>query len=373
MRLGLSFDLDRQPALQAAVRGLPPLPGHDPRQALAHLAAAGLLAECVPAAHGGAAERISLRALCIVREALAAIDPLYDLMFAMQGLGSYPVTLSGTAAQQMALLPRIVRGEAIGAFALTEPAAGSDIAAVRTSARAEGEGYVIEGEKTFISNAGLATQYVLFARTSDDRKRGLSAFLVPAGVPGLTVQPLCLLTGEHPIGTLRLSGVRVDRAALLGQEGDGMRLALCTLDLFRTSVGAAAVGMGRRALTEALAYVRRREQFGQLLSGFQATQMALAEMATELDAAALLVQRAATLVDSGARATLESSMAKLKATEAAQVIVDRALQLHGGSGLLAGGILERLYREVRALRIYEGTSEIQKLIIARELLKDSPA
>lgn len=366
--LSLPWDLPRRRALEQAALSLPE--GiHDPHEALARVAAAGLLRECVPAAYGGAEEQVQLRALCAVRAALAYRDPLYDLMFALQGLGSYPVTLAGSAAQREALLPAIVRGEAIGAFALTEPEAGSDVSAIRTMARRTGDGYVLDGEKTFISNAGVATSYLLFARTGDHPRRGLSAFLLPATAPGLVVRPQRLLTGEHPIGMLHLQGVVLSEEARVGAEGEGMAIALRTLDLFRPSVGAAAVGMARRALHEARSHVRCRVQFGKPLCEFQATQVALAEMATLVESAALLVERAAFLVDGGARATLESSMAKLHATEAAQQVVDRALQLHGGIGLLAGSVLERLYREVRALRIYEGTSEIQKLIIARELLR----
>ncbi len=369
----LPWDLPRRPALLAAVDGLP-LPDdaeavHDPRVALSQLAQAGLLRECVPASHGGAADRLELRALCDIRAALAYRSPLHDLMFAMQGLGTYPVTLAGTPEQRQALLPAAARGQAIGAFALTEPEAGSDVAAIRTTARPEGEGYLLHGEKTFISNAGLATQYILFARTGDHPKKGLSVFLLPAGVPGLHITPLRLLTGDHPIGSLSLCGVRLPRSARVGEEGAGMSLALSTLALFRASVGAAAVGMARRALDETLHRVRRRVQFGKPLADFQATQMALAEMATALSAADLLVRRAAYLVDSAHEAGKECSMAKLFATETAHQVVDRALQLHGGSGLVAGSIIERLYREVRALRIYEGTSEIQKLVIARDLLR----
>lgn len=375
-RAPLPWDLPRRQALLDAVASLPEPPGGSlsPREALSHLAGAGLLRECVPAAHGGVAERVELRALCTIREALAYRDPLYDLMFAMQGLGSYPVTLAGTEAQRRALLPAIASGEAIGAFALTEPQAGSDLSMIATAARRAGDGHVLSGDKTFISNAGLASAYVLFARTGEDPGSGrarLSAFLVPADAPGLSITPMRLLCGDHPIGGLHLREVALPESARIGEEGGGMSLALRTLDHFRASVGAAAIGMARRALDEAVRRTRERVQFGKPLSAHQATQMALGEMAAALEGAALLVERAAYLVDArpGERATPHSAMAKLQATEVAQAVIDRALQLHGGSGLVEGCVTERLYREIRALRIYEGTSEIQKLVIAREILQ----
>jgi alkylation response protein AidB-like acyl-CoA dehydrogenase len=374
----LPWDLPRRQALLDAVAALPDPPGPDgpmrPREALGALAGAGLLRECVPAGHGGAAGRVELRALCAVREALAYRDPLYDLMFAMQGLGSYPVTLAGTEAQRRALLPAIASGQAVGAFALTEPQAGSDLSMIATTARRTGDGYVLSGDKAFISNAGLASAYVLFARTGEDPQTGrarLSAFLVPAEVPGLSITPMRLLCGDHPIGALHLREVALPESARIGEEGGGMSLALRTLDHFRASVGAAAVGMARRALDEAVQRTQERVQFGKPLAAHQATQMALGEMAAALEGAALLVERAAYLVDAhpDERATLHSAMAKLQATEVAQQVIDRALQLHGGSGLIEGCVTERLYREIRALRIYEGTSEIQKLVIAREIMQ----
>ena len=340
------------------------------RQALGALAQAGLLAQSVAAAESTAATAaISLRALCLLRATLAYRSPLYDLMFVMQGLGSYAVALAGSEAQRRSYLPAVASGDAIAALALTEPEAGSDLSGIRTRARRDGAaGYVLDGEKTFISNAGLATHYVLYARTDDHPKKGLTAFLVPAATPGLRTEPLFLLCDDHPIGRVLLSGVQLPESARIGAEGQGLALALGTLEVFRPSVGAAAVGMARRALDETLARVQSRVQFGKPLSSFQATQLALAEMATECEAAALLVMRAAALLDAGMAGLPASAMAKLFATEAAQRIIDRALQLHGGSGLLRGSIIERLYRDVRALRIYEGTSEIQKLVIARALL-----
>ena len=378
----LPGELPRRGALLDAVAALSvPAPAAEPPSAgevpalVRALAAAGLLTECVRS--DAAAPPISLRALCILRAALAYRSPLLDLLLVMQGLGSYAVSLAGSPAQRAAYLPQVASGQAIAALALTEPEAGSDLAGIRTAARAlPGGGYALDGEKVYISNAGVATHYVLYARTAEHPKKGLTAFLLPATAPGLTVTPLRMLCDDHPIGRLVLRDVRLPEDARIGAEGQGMTLALETLAFFRPSVGAAAVGMARRALDESIAHVRRRQQFGQPLAALQATQLALAEMATECDAAALLVQRAALHADAGPDArgpsALPSATAKLYATEAAGRIVDRALQLHGGSGLLAGSVIERLYRDVRALRIYEGTSEIQKLIIARELLRAEP-
>lgn len=342
------------------------------RQAVRDLAQAGLLAACVAAPSGeagGTGDALSLRALCLLRAALAYRSPLYDLMFAMQGLGSHAVARAGSEAQRGSYLPAVACGDAIAALALTEPEAGSDLSAIRTRARRDGSaGYIIDGEKTFISNAGLATHYVLYARTDDHPKKGLTAFLLPAATPGVSTAPLALLCDDHPIGRVLLDSVRLPGSARIGAEGQGLSLALGTLEVFRPSVGAAAVGMARRAVDESVQRVQARVQFGQPLAAFQATQLALAEMATDCEAAALLVMHAATCIDSGAPALPVSAMAKLYATEAAQRIIDRALQLHGGSGLVRGSVIERLYRDVRALRIYEGTSEIQKLVIARSLL-----
>ncbi len=362
-------DFLRRPALLQKVAALP----EDltcPQTVLAKLASAGLLAETVSGTYGGASETISISTLCLLRGALAYVSPLYDLMFAMQGLGNAAVALFGSAAQKAAFLPRVAQGRAICALALTEPDAGSDLSAIKTTAQLHNDEYEIDGEKVFISNAGLATDYVLYARTGPHPKRDLTAFWLPAPTAGLTIEPMRLLCDDHPIGRLRLRGVRLPKDACIGQPGQGMAMALATLQRFRPTVGAAAVGMARRALDEALSHVKKRQQFGQPLSAFQATQMALAEMATDCTQAALLVQHAAALLDSGEEATaaLPSAMAKLAATEMAQRVVDRALQLHGGQGLLAGSRIERLYRDVRSLRIYEGTSEIQKLIIARQLL-----
>jgi acyl-CoA dehydrogenase len=342
---------------------------HDPRRIVERLARHDLLKACVPAQHGGLRERVELRDLCVLRAVLGYRSSLVDTMFAMQGLGSYPVTLAGTAAQQAALLPRVANGQTICAFAITEPDAGSDVSAMTTRAVRDGDHFRIDGEKCFISNAGFADSYVLFARTSDDRHRGISAFLLDGSSNGLTITPTELIA-PHPIGTVKLSGVRVPASALLGQEGEGFSLAMATLDFFRTSVGAAALGMATRALDEAKARVLARKQFGRPLADFQATQMALAEMAVDVAAARLLVFSAAHHIDTaGGPGTVDAAMAKLFATEAAQRVIDRAVQLFGGQGVVAGCIVERLYREVRALRIYEGTSEIQKLVIGKALLK----
>ncbi|MGZ3439802.1 MAG: acyl-CoA dehydrogenase family protein [Polyangia bacterium] len=342
---------------------------HDPRRIVDRLARHELLKSCVPEAYGGLRERVELRDLCVLRAVLGYRSSFADTMYAMQGLGSYPVTLAGSDEQKRALLPRVASGQTICAFAITEPDAGSDVSAITTRAVRDGDHYLVSGTKCFISNAGVADSYVLFARTSDDRHRGLSAFLLDGGASGLTITPTELIA-PHPIGTLKLDGVRIAASARLGEEGDGFALAMSTLDFFRTSVGAAALGMAARAFDEARARVLARKQFGRPLADFQATQMALAEMALDVAAARLLVFSAAHRIDtSDGPGTVDAAMAKLYATEAAQRVVDRAVQLFGGQGVVSGCIVERLYREVRALRIYEGTSEIQKLVIGKALLK----
>jgi acyl-CoA dehydrogenase len=339
----------------------------DARRIVERLARHELLQACVPAQYGGLRERVELRDLCVLRAVLGYRSSLVDTMFAMQGLGSYPVTLAGSDAQKQALLPRVAAGDAICAFAITEPDAGSDVSGIKTRAVRDGDHWIIDGEKCFISNAGVANSYVLFARTSDDKHRGLSAFLVDGS--GFEVTPTALIA-PHPIGTIKLRRVRVPDSALLGGEGNGFALAMQTLDFFRTSVGAAALGMAARALDEAKKRVLERKQFGRPLADFQATQMALADMAVDVAAARLLVFSAAHAIDTThAPGTVDAAMAKLYATEAAQRVIDRAVQLFGGQGVVAGCIVERLYREVRALRIYEGTSEIQKLVIGKALLR----
>jgi len=331
------------------------------RALVRRLGAAGLLA---------LSRDLDVRSLCLAREALAYRGGLPDFAFAMQGLGSGAVTLFGSDAQRELLLPRVVAGEAITGFALSESQAGSDVAALAMSARADGDGYVLDGTKTWISNGGIADAYVVFARTGEaPGARGLSAFLVDADAPGLTIAERIEVIAPHPLATLTFGGVRVGRDRLIGAPGEGFKVAMATLDVFRPTVGAAALGFARRAFDEALTHVRRRELFGAPLAELQLVQGKLADMAVEIDSAALLVYRAAWAKDAGAaRITREAAIAKLAATEAAQRIVDAAVQLHGGLGVTSGHPVERLYREVRALRIYEGASEVQQVIIARAAL-----
>jgi acyl-CoA dehydrogenase len=317
--------------------------------------------------------KLDIRALCLIRESLAYASALADLAFVMQGLGTYAISQAAPEHVRDFWLSRAVEGKAIAAFALTEPEAGSDVAAIQTTARREGDGYVINGTKRFISNAGIADFYTVFARTGtrEDGRPALSAFVVSARMQGFSVVERTQLMAPHPIGEITFDDCRVPAEDMVGNEGDGFRLAMETLDTFRSSVGAAACGMARRALDEALRYALTRRQFGRLLAEHQLVQEKLADMVTELDAARLLVYRAAHLKDSGApRVTREASEAKLFATEAAGRIIDSSVQIHGGSGLVRGCVVERLYRDVRALRIYEGTSEIQKLVIAAQLMKE---
>jgi acyl-CoA dehydrogenase len=287
----------------------------------------------------------------------------------MQGLGTGSISLFGTPAQKDRYLPAAQTGAHLAAFALSEPEGGSDVAALRTTARAEGDLYVLDGRKTWISNGGIAGHYVVFARTGEaPGAKGLSAFVVDADAPGLSVAARIRTTAPHPLATLAFENCRVPAAALLGRPGEGFKIAMATLDIFRSTVAAAALGFARRALDEAIGYARRREAFGARLADFQLTQAALADCATEIDAAALLVYRAAWTKDrAAARVTREASMAKFYATEMAQKVVDRAMQVHGGLGVVADSVVERLYREVRALRIYEGATEIQKLVVAGQV------
>ncbi|HST51892.1 MAG TPA: acyl-CoA dehydrogenase family protein [Pyrinomonadaceae bacterium] len=342
------------------------------RRLLSLLAQADLLRYAVAR---GDATPLDSRSLCIVREALAYHSPLADLAFVMQGLGTYALSLTGTEHVRDFWLERARAGKSIAAFALTEHEAGSDVSNIQTTAERDGDSYVITGRKRFISNAGLADFYTVFARTGtrEDGRAELSAFIVGARMPGFRVASRTTLVAPHPIGEVEFEGVRVPAEDIIGREGDGFRLAMLTMDVFRASVGAAACGMARRAFDEAVYHSKTRRQFGVTLAMHQLIQAKLAVMQTELDAARLLVYRAAHLKDSGATGssmTRAASEAKLHATETAQRIVDEAVQIHGGDGLVRGNAVERLYREVRALRIYEGTSEIQKLIIARELLKE---
>lgn len=340
------------------------------REILGRLGAAGWMRWAVPEAWGGTAEAPDLRACCLLREALAAASPLADAVFALQCLGSMPITLGGTAAQRAAWLPRVLRGEAMTAFAMTEPEAGSDVGGLATTAQRDGDGWRLDGGKTLISNAGIADVYCVFAAT--DRaagSRGLSCFLVPAETPGLRFAGAQVLSAPHPLGEITFEASRLPADALLGEEGAGFKLGMRTLDRLRPTVAAAACGMAARALNEALAHARTRRQFGEPLASFQLMQSKLAVMATELAAARLLVYRAAWEADRGAeRITLEAAMAKAYATEAAQRIVDSAVQIIGGRGVLADHPVDRLYRAVRALRIYEGTTEVQHLVIARHLI-----
>lgn len=341
------------------------------RSLVGALAGEGLLAHTVPAQFEGGTTTLDVRALCVVREHLCYESSLADLMFAMQGLGSFPVAFAGSDELKRQLLPKVKSGDAIAAFAITEPEAGSDVSALQTTARRAGASYVLDGVKTFISNAGLADFYTVFAKTDPAKgSKGISAFVVEKDADGFRFEEKIELIAPHPIGRIRFDGCRVPLSNLLGEEGEGFKIAMTTLDSFRPTVGAAAAGLAWRALDEAIGYAKRRVQFGKPIAEFQATQMKLAEMATQLDAARLLVYRAAWLKDTGVtRVTLESAMAKLYATEAAQRVIDSAVQIHGGAGVVSGAVVERLYREVRALRIYEGTSEIQKLVIAGQLLR----
>jgi acyl-CoA dehydrogenase len=339
------------------------------RQYVNVLAAAGVLHYAVASPDA----KLDLRSLCLIREALAYSSALADLAFVMQGLGTYAISQAAPEHVRDFWLSRAAEGKAIAAFALTELDAGSDVAAIKTTARRDGDAYVIDGRKRFISNAGVADFYTVFARTGthNDGRAQLSAFVVGAKMPGFAVVEQSPMLSEHPIGEIEFKNCRVPAEDMVGAEGDGFLLAMRTLDTFRASVGAAACGMARRALDEALSYASNRKQFGRLLAEHQLIQEKLADMVTELDAARLLVYRAAYLKDTGEeRVTREASEAKLFATEAACRIVDSSVQIHGGTGLLRGSVVERLYRDVRALRIYEGTTEIQKLIIASQLLKE---
>jgi acyl-CoA dehydrogenase len=323
------------------------------------------------------ARGLDVRSLCLIRETLGRTSGIADFAFAMQGLGSGPLSLFGSEAQRRDWLPKVAAGEAIPAFALSEAEAGSDVAAMATTARRDGTDFVIDGEKTWISNAGLAHFYVVFCRFPEAGEKGFAAFLVEADNPGLKVRERIDVLAPHPLGTITFQDCRVTADALIGEAGKGLRVALSTLDVFRSTVGAAALGFARRALDEAVDWTVRRRAFGKNLSEFQLTRGRLADMAVEVDASALLVYRAAWTRDAGAdrnaRVTREAAMAKLYATEAAQRVIDQAVQLLGGRGVVAGSAVERLYREVRALRIYEGTSEIQRLVIAGQLLSGAAA
>ena len=345
---------------------------------------AGWLRYCVPAAFGGALAQLDSRALVVLRETLAYHSPLADFAFAMQGLGSGAITLAGSPAQQAAYLPAVARGDKIAAFALSEPDAGSDAGAMKTVAsqtHAAAAGFVLDGSKTWISNGGIADYYCVFAKTAPEAgTRGISAFIVDASTPGLDASEHIAVMAPHPLATLRFAQCQLPAHALLGELHGGFKLAMRTLDIFRASVAAAALGMARRALAEAVAYARERPMFGQRLADFQLTQAKLGEMAALVDAAAMLTYRAAWLRDcvgteSAAQAqayTAAAAMAKMTATENAQRVIDMALQMHGGMGVKVGTKVESLYRDIRSLRIYEGATEVQQLIIGKSVLKTLP-
>lgn len=338
------------------------------RNLVVDLGKAGILKNCVPAAWGGAADHLDVRSLALCRETLGYHSGLADFSFAMQGLGSGAISLFGTEEQRQQYLPAVAEGKAIAAFALSEAEAGSDVAAMATTAEQSVDGYVLNGEKTWISNGGIADFYCVFARTGEaPGARGLSAFIVDAANPGLEVVERIETVAPHPLARLSFRDCRVDADALIATPGSGFKVAMATLDVYRTTVAAAALGFARRALDEALAHTSTRQLFGAPLSALQMTEAAIADMATEIDASALLVYRSAWAKDCYQdRVTREAAMAKLYATEAAQRIIDQAVQLFGGKGVTKGNMVESLYREIRALRIYEGASEVQKVIIARQ-------
>lgn len=342
------------------------------RRLVKQLGAVGWLRYCVPGAFGGALPEIDSRSLCLARETLAYYDGLADFSFAMQGLGSGAISLFGSDAQKRAYLPKVASGELIAAFALSEPDAGSDAAALQTNATRSDNTFTLNGCKTWISNGGIADFYTVFARTEPGTgSRGISAFIVAADTPGLRVAERIEVIAPHPLAMLAFEDCRVPADCLLGEIGHGFKVAMATLDIFRASVAAAAIGFARRALDETLQRVKTRQMFSQTLADFQLTQAKLADMATAIEAAQLLTYNAAWLRDvRGERPTKQVAMAKMVATESAQTVIDSAVQLFGGLGVKRGEVVERLYREIRALRIYEGATEVQKLIVARSLLKD---
>jgi acyl-CoA dehydrogenase len=345
------------------------------RQLVRDLGRGGWTRHCVPQPRTG----FDVRSLALIREILARHDALADFAFAMQGLGSGAISIAGSPELKARYLPRVIAGDAIAAFALSEPDAGSDVAALHCRATRTPDGYRLEGEKTWISNGGIADFYCVFARTSGPDVRpdgttsaeGITAIVVDAGTPGLSISKRIDTISPHPLATLAFEGCNVSMTQRLGDEGEGFKIAMRTLDVFRTSVAGAAVGFAQRALDEALAHATHRALFGKTLADFQLTRAALADMATGIDAARLLTYRAAWLRDSGQRATREVAMAKMTATETAQQVIDRAVQLFGGRGVARGEVVERLYRDIRALRIYEGATEVQKLIIGRDLIQSA--
>ena len=350
--------------------------GHDVdaecRTLVRQLGAAGWLRHAVGGlAYGGAGDTIDTRAICLIRETLARHSGLADFAFAMQGLGSGAISLAGTEAQKQRYLTRVACGDAIAAFALSEPDAGSDVAAMQCSAHVAGEHAVLNGTKTWISNGGIADFYVVFARTGEaPGARGISAFIVDADTPGFSIAERIDVIAPHPLATLRFTDCKVPLSQRVGAAGEGFKVAMRTLDVFRTSVAAASLGFARRALDEALTRATTRKMFNQTLADFQLTQAKLAQMATTIDSSALLTYRAAWQRDQGRPVTREAAMAKMAATEGAQQVIDAAVQIWGGMGVVSGHIVERLYREIRSLRIYEGATEVQQLIIAKDLLRE---
>jgi acyl-CoA dehydrogenase len=344
------------------------------RARVAALGEAGFLKAAVPPLYGSKPATPDVRTLCIAREILAFHDGLADFAFAMQGLGTGSIALFGSEQLQRRYLPPVREGKAIAAFALSEPQAGSDVAALAMSAKPDGAYVRLDGEKTWISNGGIADHYVVFARSGEaPGAKGLSAYVVDADTPGLAVAERIEVIAPHPLARLSFDGVRVPIANRLGKPGDGFKVAMATLDIFRSTVGAAALGFARRGLHEMIEHAASRKLFGAPLADLQMTQGSIADSATEVDAAALLVYRAAWTKDKdAARVTREAAMAKMFATEAAQRVIDRAVQIHGGLGVTKGVKVEELYREIRALRIYEGATEVQKVVIAREALKGRP-
>lgn len=333
---------------------------------------AGWLQNCVPAAYGGANETLDVRSLCLMRETLGYHSGLADFVFAMQGLGSGTISLFGSDAQKAEWLPKVASGEALAAFALTEPAAGSDVASLALEACSNGGSYVLNGEKTYISNGGIASFYVVYARTGEPGARGISAFLVPADTPGLSVAERIEVIAPHPLARLKFEDCRIPAPALIGEENAGFKYAMGTLDVFRSTVAAAALGFARRAMDEARSRAQSRELFDATLADMPVVQSQLAEMAIDIDASALLIYRGAWMKDSGvSRITREAAMSKYFATETAQTTIDKAVQIFGGLGVTRGSVPEALYRDIRALRIYEGASEVQKLIIARHIVSET--
>jgi acyl-CoA dehydrogenase len=351
------------------------LPGDDLdaacRQLVRKLGQAGWLKYAIGGvAYGAMADTIDTRAICLIRETLARQSGLADFAFAMQGLGSGAITLFGSAGQKEKYLPAVAEGSAIAAFALSELDAGSDVASLQCTAVRDGDAYVLKGSKTWISNGGIADFYVVFARTGEAAgSRGISAFVVDRTTPGFRIAERIEIIAPHPLARLEFNDCRVSREQLLGTSGQGFKVAMATLDVFRTSVAAAALGFARRAMEEGLRRATSRKMFGQTLGDFQLTQSKLAAMATDIDAAALLTYRAAWLRDQGQTVTIEAAMAKMTATENAQRVIDAAVQIFGGLGVTRGATVERLYREIRPLRIYEGATEVQQLIIARGIIK----